>query len=560
TNDTFGATSVLTTDSNASSFLEMLGGTDTYSTGAAITGTGVYLDGSTLSGSGKDISDSGKKKKSSILAVYGALNWTGGTFGTNGTTVIEPSGTLSITSGATVSMSNSGSHLLNDGTVNWTAGTFCVNGGALLENAAQFNVGNNLTMEGCSGNGTFQNDAAGLVLRNSGSNNTDIDTPFTNSGVVRAVNGTGLRLFGLTNASGGKLTGGTYDAESGSVIVLPGTLTTDAATMIIGAGGSDFVNQANNQGIENSLTAISAGSSLTLNRSFTSSVSGLANSGTLSLCASCALTLSSGTFSQVAGGTLSLAVAGTGSGAFSSIGASSSSIAGALSVLNAGGFIPSSGQMVQPIAAGASGGFSNSSSNDWNDAVSAGALTLTAKTPAPAPTISSVSPGALGQGATAQKVTINGNNFTTGATVTFSTPGVTATAVSVTSTKITATVNVALGATPGAGTVTVTNPDGDTVSSAFSVDAGPQVSSISPTTIKPGSTESIVLTGSNFAAGDKVTLSGKGLTVKSTTVNGPTQITISVTATSKAKLGNSNVTVTATDGGTGTCYACLTIL
>ncbi|HLJ66682.1 MAG TPA: hypothetical protein VKX16_04915, partial [Chloroflexota bacterium] len=94
---------------------------------------------------------------------FNAINVAGGgiTVGTGAT--------LNFPSGNTLSLSGSGTTLLNNGTVNWTAGTFCVNNGALLENAAQFNVGNNLTMEGCSGNGTFQNDAGAMIERNGGS-------------------------------------------------------------------------------------------------------------------------------------------------------------------------------------------------------------------------------------------------------------------------------------------------------------------------------------------------------------------------------------------------------
>ncbi len=88
---------------------------------------------------------------------------------------------------------------------------------------------------------------------------------------------------------------------------------------------------------------------------------------------------------------------------------------------------------------------------------------------AAAPTITSVTPSTLAQGAVNQTVAIAGTNLT-GGTVTFSNAGVTHGAATITATSITLPVSVTAGAILGVGTVTVTTAGGS-VSSAFTVSA-----------------------------------------------------------------------------------------
>ena len=91
---------------------------------------------------------------------------------------------------------------------------------------------------------------------------------------------------------------------------------------------------------------------------------------------------------------------------------------------------------------------------------------------AAAPTISTVTPNTFPQGAVSQSVTITGSNLT-GGTVSFSNPGVTGGAATITATSITLPVSVATSAVIGAGTVTV-NTAGGSISSAFTVSAASQ--------------------------------------------------------------------------------------
>ena len=89
-----------------------------------------------------------------------------------------------------------------------------------------------------------------------------------------------------------------------------------------------------------------------------------------------------------------------------------------------------------------------------------------------APTITSVAPNSLTQGAVNQSITITGTNLTGGA-VSFSNAGVTGGTPVISATSITLPVSVTAGAATGAGTVSVTT-SGGSVSSAFTVTASPQ--------------------------------------------------------------------------------------
>ncbi len=122
----------------------------------------------------------------------------------------------------------------------------------------------------------------------------------------------------------------------------------------------------------------------------------------------------------------------------------------------------------------------------------------------PAPTFGVISPNNLGQGAANQTVTINGNNFgTIQGTVTFSALG-----ISVTSytgwgnTAIILKVNIASGATPGAGDIAVVKGSDmgqATDSGAFTVDPAPTFNTCVPSSRGLGATaQSVTITGNNF--------------------------------------------------------------
>ncbi|MCD6506085.1 IPT/TIG domain-containing protein [Candidatus Poribacteria bacterium] len=159
--------------------------------------------------------------------------------------------------------------------------------------------------------------------------------------------------------------------------------------------------------------------------------------------------------------------------------------------------------------------------------------------------VTGISPDVASTGGSGMSVTITGNNFTSGATVTIGGCAVTS-AVVVDSHTINAVLNV----TGGAGTydVTVTNPGGstDTLSNGFTILAAPAVTDISPSSGSQGATNmDVVITGERFVPGASVSFSGGGITVNSTSVDATlTKIYANITIDSTAGLTSRSVTVT----------------
>lgn len=177
------------------------------------------------------------------------------------------------------------------------------------------------------------------------------------------------------------------------------------------------------------------------------------------------------------------------------------------------------------------------------------------------PVISSLSPSALGQGATTT-LTINGSNFQSQATVTFGT-GVTASAgASLSSTtQLKIPVKVAANA-PAKVDVTVKNPDMGSATTQLTVDPM-TLTSAAPRYVSNTFTGNLVLTGTGFRTGATVTFpatsgvavqSGKSATVSNN--GGTVTVPIVVSRTNAAGI---DVTVTnaTTDFGSVTCTACL---
>jgi hypothetical protein len=110
---------------------------------------------------------------------------------------------------------------------------------------------------------------------------------------------------------------------------------------------------------------------------------------------------------------------------------------------------------------------------------------------------------------------------------------------------------------PSGGTVTVQATSVDapsavgTASVTITVPAPPvpTLSSIAPSSGAQGTSVAVTLTGSNFASGATVAVSGGGVSVSKVTVVSATQITATFTISNNAATGNRNVTVTI-QGGT----------
>jgi hypothetical protein len=176
------------------------------------------------------------------------------------------------------------------------------------------------------------------------------------------------------------------------------------------------------------------------------------------------------------------------------------------------------------------------------------------------PSISSITPKGLRQGASAAAVTITGANFVSGATVAVSGTGVTVSAVRFNSaTSLTATMSVSSTAGATARNITVTNPNGSagTCTSCLAIYTNPVVTSVSPNWGRPGQTSlSVAINGSGFdpaftTAGGTVSF-GSGITVNSVSRTSASTLTAVITVSSTATLGYRNVTVTGPGGGTST--------
>jgi hypothetical protein len=173
----------------------------------------------------------------------------------------------------------------------------------------------------------------------------------------------------------------------------------------------------------------------------------------------------------------------------------------------------------------------------------------------PAPTLASITPTSGSRGQTLN-VTVTGTNFIPGVTTPAYGSGITVNSVSsFTSTQVTASVTIDIGATAGPRDITVTNaaPGGGTatLSGAFMVNnPSPTLSSVSPSQAGRGSSINVVMTGTNFLEGVSSVSFGPDVTVNSTTINSATQITVNISIALSAATGARNVSVTnATPGG-----------
>ena len=179
------------------------------------------------------------------------------------------------------------------------------------------------------------------------------------------------------------------------------------------------------------------------------------------------------------------------------------------------------------------------------------AISLTITEPL-VPTLTSIAPN-TGLPGTSVPVTLTGNNFVSGSTLSVSNPGLTVTNVNVVNTtQITATFAVATTAPAGPTNVTVANPAGISAPVTFTVvSLPPTLSSVAPTGGIRGATVPVTLTGNNFVSGATITVSNgiaTFVTVNSVTVVSPTQMTANFVIAPDAPLGPAAVTVATASG------------
>jgi hypothetical protein len=176
-------------------------------------------------------------------------------------------------------------------------------------------------------------------------------------------------------------------------------------------------------------------------------------------------------------------------------------------------------------------------------------LTVTAT---PAPTVSSVSPGSVGQQGS-DTLTLTGTDFTTNSKLSFSASGITVNSLHyVNPTSMTAKITLSSTATVGPGDVTVTTPGGaGTCSGCLTVDPHASVSKLTPNTIPNGTTATVVVSGSNFASGLTVSTTIPGATLGTPTNVTSTSFSVSVTVPAGTTAGSYSLKVLNPDNGAG---------
>ena len=184
-----------------------------------------------------------------------------------------------------------------------------------------------------------------------------------------------------------------------------------------------------------------------------------------------------------------------------------------------------------------------------------------------APTIGTVTPTIVGQGASQLPMTITGTNFGVPVpTITIKQNGTTSTAVTATvtrdsATQLTLSLTTAGDAPAGDHDITVANPNGGgsvTKTGAFAVHTDFQVVNVAPAGRPKGFGGANLVNGSGFAGSPTVVVSGSGVTVGTITVESPARIKFGVSVDPNAATGPRDVTVT--QGGVSkVCSGCFTV-
>jgi hypothetical protein len=165
----------------------------------------------------------------------------------------------------------------------------------------------------------------------------------------------------------------------------------------------------------------------------------------------------------------------------------------------------------------------------------------------PQPTLTSLSPANTLAGGTAFTLTINGNGFVNGATVTFNeanpAKSFSPVATFVSSTRITAAITAAEITAADTYNVTVTNPlsTGPSLGLTFTVNnPAPTLTSLGQTHAAGGTAFTLTVNGTNFVATSVVNF---GTKAEATTLVSATQVTAAIPATDVSSAGTVNVTV-----------------
>ena len=207
---------------------------------------------------------------------------------------------------------------------------------------------------------------------------------------------------------------------------------------------------------------------------------------------------------------------------------------------------------------------------DGQSSTNTDAICANCELPPPAnPTISSVSPDTVGQGATNFKMTVNGTNFGSLPVVTVdpnypeADKKITIQATRDSATKLTLSITTGANTPAAAEDLTVTFNGGTTATKAdaFSVGTAFSVINVSPAGAQRGFNGTVQINGTGFAATPAPTVSatpGTGVTFGTATVDSPSRLTVAVVVAADAPQTTRNVTVTQA-ANSDTCSSCFTV-
>ncbi len=277
----------------------------------------------------------------------------------NGTITVNKGGTnvgTGIGIGGTVDLSGTGSIILNGYAGNSESAWIydIANSNLTQDSGHTISGGGMILVDNFTNNGTVNADASGntLLLETNG-------TAYTNNGTYEATSGGTLYVTTLTNVSSGTLTGGTYQVNASSTMILPGTITTNAATIVLNGANASFA-------AISTLTSNKGTIKLLNGASFTTA-GDLINSGTISLDPS---TLNvTGNLVLTSSSVVDIGLTGTQAGQYDTIHVTgSATLAGTLSLNLASGFTASVGESFNFISAdgGITGAFTNAGPIDVN--------------------------------------------------------------------------------------------------------------------------------------------------------------------------------------------------
>jgi hypothetical protein len=312
---------------------------------------------------------------STALSGTGTLNVTGDTVALAGNQTLTAAGvqviltnatvngpgTLTNASGETLTLSNTkvNAPLVNQGTLavvnngNTITGPFTASAGSTLSlddnnNYAFLTVSSSFTNDGTialstesnagysvtltvSSGSTLTNAADGTITASgAGADALTINGALSNQGML-SVQSVKLTVQNPTNLSSNVLTGGTWKVSSGGKLVLPSTITTNAANIALDGPASIITNSGGTTNALSGLVTNAAGAALTLTGgqilAVTPAGGTFTNYGTLTVGAGSELSVT-GAFTQNVGALLSIQIGGPTSANFGQVVASGTATAG----------------------------------------------------------------------------------------------------------------------------------------------------------------------------------------------------------------------------------------